>query len=81
MVGEQISERGIGNGISLIIATSIITGVPRAFGQALEQTQQGDLNYLILIVLGLLHYLLLRLLFLWKMLKEKLLSIMLKDIK
>ena len=42
------------NGISLIIATSIITGVPRAFGQALEQTQQGDLNYLILIVLGLL---------------------------
>ena len=53
-LGEQISERGIGNGISLIIATSIITGVPRAFGQALEQTQQGDLNYLILILLGLL---------------------------
>ena len=53
-LGEQISERGIGNGISLIIATSIIVGVPRAFGQALEQTQQGDLNYLILIVLGLL---------------------------
>ena len=53
-LGEQISERGIGNGISLIIATSIITGVPRAFGQALEQTQQGDLNYLILIVLGIL---------------------------
>ena len=53
-LGEQISERGIGNGISLIIATSIIVGVPRAFGQALEQTQQGDLNYLILILLGLL---------------------------
>ena len=53
-LGEQISERGIGNGISLIIATSIITGVPRAFGQALEQQQAGDLNYLILIVLGLL---------------------------
>ena len=53
-LGEQISERGIGNGISLIIATSTIVGVPRAFGQALEQTQQGDLNYLILIVLGLL---------------------------
>ena len=53
-LGEQISERGIGNGISLIIAASIITGVPRALGQALEQTQQGDLNYLILIVLGLL---------------------------
>ena len=49
-LGEQISERGIGNGISLLIATSIIVGVPRAFGQALEQTQQGDLNYLLLIV-------------------------------
>ncbi len=53
-LGEQISERGIGNGISLLIATSIIVGVPRAFGQALEQTQQGDLNYLLLIVLGIL---------------------------
>ena len=53
-LGEQISERGIGNGISIIIATSIITGVPRAFGQALEQTQQGDLNYLLLIVLAVL---------------------------
>ena len=53
-LGEQITERGIGNGISLIIATSIIVGVPRSFGQALEQTQQGDLNYLLLIVLGML---------------------------
>jgi preprotein translocase subunit SecY len=53
-LGEQITERGIGNGISLIIATSIIVGVPRSFGQALEQTQQGDLNYLLLIVLGIL---------------------------
>ena len=53
-LGVQITERGIGNGISLIIATSIIVGVPRSFGQALEQTQQGDLNYLLLIVLGIL---------------------------
>ena len=53
-LGEQITERGIGNVISLIIATSIIVGVPRSFGQALEQTQQGDLNYLLLIVLGIL---------------------------
>ncbi|MAL53025.1 preprotein translocase subunit SecY [Bacteroidota bacterium] len=53
-LGEQITERGIGNGISLLIATSIIVGVPRAFGQALEQAQQGDLNYLLLIVLGIL---------------------------
>ncbi|MDC2989537.1 preprotein translocase subunit SecY [Gammaproteobacteria bacterium] len=53
-LGEQISERGIGNGISLIIATSIIVGVPRSFGQALEQTQTNDLSYLLLIFLGIL---------------------------
>ena len=29
-LGEQISERGIGNGISIIIATSILTGIPSA---------------------------------------------------
>ena len=43
-LGEQISERGIGNGISIIIATSILTGIPGAIGQALEQARQGDLN-------------------------------------
>ena len=52
-LGEQISERGIGNGISLIIATSIIVGVPRAFGEALTSTQ-NDGNYLLLIVLAIL---------------------------
>ena len=53
-LGEQISERGIGNGISLIIATSIIVGVPRAFGQALTQTQTEDSGYLLLIILAIL---------------------------
>ena len=38
-LGEQISERGIGNGISIIIATSILTGIPSAIGQALEQAR------------------------------------------
>jgi preprotein translocase subunit SecY len=53
-LGEQISERGIGNGISLIIATSILTGIPGAIGQALEQSRQGDLNILLLIGIGVL---------------------------
>ena len=53
-LGEQISERGIGNGISLIIATSIIVGVTRAFGQALTQTQTGESSYLLLIILAIL---------------------------
>ena len=51
-LGEQITERGIGNGISLIIATSIITGIPGAIGQALEQARQGDLNFLLLLGIG-----------------------------
>ena len=53
-LGEQVSERGIGNGISIIIATSILTGSPGAIGQALEQSRQGDLNILLLIGIGLL---------------------------
>ena len=47
-LGEQISERGIGNGISIIIATSILTGIPGAIGQALEQASQGDFNILLI---------------------------------
>ena len=53
-LGEQISERGIGNGISIIIATSILTGIPGAIGQALEQSRQGDLNILLLLGIGVL---------------------------
>jgi preprotein translocase subunit SecY len=51
-LGEQITERGIGNGISLIIATSILSGIPGAIGQALEQARQGDLNFLLLLGIG-----------------------------
>ena len=53
-LGEQVSERGIGNGISIIIATSILTGIPGAIGQALEQSRQGDLSILLLIGIGIL---------------------------
>ena len=53
-LGEQVSERGIGNGISIIIAISILSGMPGAIGQALEQSRQGDLNILLLICIGVL---------------------------
>jgi len=53
-LGEQVSERGIGNGISIIIATSILTGIPGAIGQAFEQSRQGDISVLVLIAIGLL---------------------------
>ena len=53
-LGEQVSERGIGNGISIIIAISILSGMPGAIGQALEQSRQGDLNILLLIGIAVL---------------------------
>ena len=49
-LGEQITERGIGNGISMLIFAGIVAGIPGAIGQALESARQGDLNPLMLIV-------------------------------
>ncbi len=43
-LGEQVTERGIGNGISMLIFAGIVAGMPRAVGQALESARQGDLN-------------------------------------
>ena len=51
-LGEQITERGIGNGISLLIFAGIVAGLPAAIGQSLEQARQGEIS--ILIVLGIL---------------------------
>ena len=47
-LGEQITERGIGNGISMLIFAGIVAGIPGAIGQALESARQGDLNPLTL---------------------------------
>ena len=41
-LGEQITERGIGNGISLIIFAGIAAGLPRAIGSTLELTRTGS---------------------------------------
>jgi len=43
-IGEQISERGIGNGISLIIAASIITRVPAALWDSVRLIETGELT-------------------------------------
>lgn len=43
-IGEQISERGIGNGISLIIAASIITSVPGAFWDLVRFVKTGEMT-------------------------------------
>ena len=50
-LGEQITERGIGNGISLIIFTGIVAGLPSAIGQTAEQARQGELHVLLLLLI------------------------------
>lgn len=51
-LGEQITERGIGNGISILIFTGIVAGLPSAIGQTAEQARQGDLHLLLLLLIG-----------------------------
>ncbi|WP_240554779.1 preprotein translocase subunit SecY [Oceanicoccus sagamiensis] len=50
-LGEQVTERGIGNGISLLIFAGIVAGLPSAVGQSIEQARQGELNILILLLI------------------------------
>ena len=50
-LGEQVTERGLGNGISLIIFSGIAAGLPRAIGQTLEQVNTGA--YSVLLVIGI----------------------------
>src|SRR5690606_20761543 len=40
-LGEQITERGIGNGISMLIFAGIVAGLPGAVGQSFEAARQG----------------------------------------
>jgi len=53
-LGEQITERGIGNGISILIFAGIVAGLPSAIGQSLESARQGELNIAILLFVMLL---------------------------
>ncbi|WP_037585331.1 preprotein translocase subunit SecY [Stenoxybacter acetivorans] len=50
-LGEQITERGIGNGISLIITAGIAAGVPSGIGRLLTLTSQGSMSYLMALAL------------------------------
>lgn len=53
-LGEQITERGIGNGISMLIFAGIVAGLPSAVGQSFEAARQGDINIFALMVIGAL---------------------------
>ncbi len=50
-LGEQITERGIGNGISLIIFAGIVVGFPTAVWTSLQQLQRGQMSLAVLAIL------------------------------
>ena len=53
-LGEQVTERGVGNGISMIIFSGIIAGLPAALGGTLDLVRTGQMNPLAAIVILLL---------------------------
>jgi preprotein translocase subunit SecY len=50
-LGEQVTERGIGNGISMLIFAGIVAGLPSAIGGTLELVRTGALNSIIVLFL------------------------------
>ncbi len=53
-LGEQVTERGIGNGISMIIFAGIVSGLPKAVGGTLELARTGEMNAGFILLLFLL---------------------------
>jgi preprotein translocase subunit SecY len=53
-LGEQITERGVGNGISMLIFAGIVAGLPAAIAGTLELARTGELHVLMLFVLFVL---------------------------
>ena len=52
-LGEQITERGVGNGISMLILASIVSGIPSAIGGTLELVSSGSMNQAMPFVLAI----------------------------
>ncbi|MBX9608195.1 MAG: preprotein translocase subunit SecY [Gammaproteobacteria bacterium] len=50
-LGEQVTERGIGNGISMIIFSGIVAGLPHAIAGTLELSRTGELSLLVVLML------------------------------
>lgn len=53
-LGEQITERGVGNGISMLIFAGIVAGLPAAVGNSLSQAYEGQISGLLLLVVGII---------------------------
>lgn len=55
-LGEQVTERGIGNGISMIIFAGIVAGLPAALGHTLDQVREGQLQVIVLFMIAALVF-------------------------
>ncbi|MEA2028403.1 MAG: preprotein translocase subunit SecY, partial [Campylobacterota bacterium] len=54
-IGEQITQKGIGNGISLIIFAGIVSGLPSAISNTVQAVNAGEMSFLtILAILGVM---------------------------
>jgi preprotein translocase subunit SecY len=53
-LGEQITERGIGNGISLIIFAGIVAGIPNALVNSLRLSRSGEMSIFVIVMLVVL---------------------------
>lgn len=53
-LGEQITERGVGNGISMIIFAGIVSGLPTALARTFEQAKEGQLQGFTVILIALI---------------------------
>ena len=50
-IGEQITQKGIGNGISLIIFAGIVSGIPTAIGGTIGLVNSGEINFLVVLAI------------------------------
>jgi preprotein translocase subunit SecY len=55
-LGEQITEKGIGNGISLIIFAGIVARLPNAFASTMQLVNAGTLNWFVVILLVIIMF-------------------------
>ena len=53
-IGEQITQRGIGNGISLIIFAGIVSGIPAAISGTIDLVNTGEMNFLVVLFIALI---------------------------
>ncbi|AHE65989.1 preprotein translocase subunit SecY [Legionella oakridgensis] len=53
-LGEQITEKGVGNGISLIIFSGIVSSMPGAIASILQQVKEGQMQALTLLIIAVI---------------------------